>query len=120
MMSAVNAVSSSGCLAILRCVDRCWPKMRHANRSETPNVSMARSTQMRRRAGLTTFQEGPLSGAASPASDPTPLAQTCILRLKLLEPLYLVALQTAIFLAPPIIGNLCHAYRSNRFLDRSA
>ena len=47
------------------------------------------------------------------------LAQTRILRLELLEPLYLVALQPALFLAPPVIGNLRHAYRSNRFRDRS-
>ena len=52
--------SSSGVLAILRCVDRCWPRTRHANRSETPNVPMARSTQMRRRAGLTSFPKRPL------------------------------------------------------------
>jgi sulfhydrogenase subunit beta (sulfur reductase) len=42
-----------------------------------------------------------------------------VLRLGLLEPLYLAALQPAIFLAPPIIGNLRHAYRSDRFRDRS-
>ena len=57
---------------ILRCVDRCWPRTRHANRSETPNVSMARSTQMRRRAGLTSFPKRPLLGSVSQASDPTP------------------------------------------------
>src|SRR4051812_7717322 len=35
MMSAVRAASSSGVVGILRCVDRCWPRTRHAKRSDT-------------------------------------------------------------------------------------
>ncbi len=58
-----------GNLALRRSI---WLRTRHANRSETPNVSMARSTQMRRRAGLTSFPKRPLSGSVSQASDPTP------------------------------------------------
>jgi transposase len=51
-MSAVSAAPSSGVLAILRCVERCWPSTRQAKRSDTPNASLIRSTQWRRRAGL--------------------------------------------------------------------
>ena len=37
MMSAVRAASSLGVVGILRCVDRCCPKARHARLSEMPS-----------------------------------------------------------------------------------
>ena len=58
--------------SVLRCVERCWPSTRQAKRSDTPNASLARSTQARRRAGLKSFPTQPPSGSASQASDQTP------------------------------------------------
>src|SRR5690606_19933139 len=48
------------------------------------------------------------------------LAQPVVLFLELLQPLYLVTLQAAELLAPPIVCKLRHADRANRFSDRSA
>jgi len=62
-----------------------------------PNVSMARSTQTRRRAGLTTFPKQILSGSVYPAPDSTP--PTRILCLELFKSFDLIALQPTIFLS---------------------
>ena len=40
---------------ILRCVDRCWPSVRQALRSETPRTSRTCSMHRRRREGLSSF-----------------------------------------------------------------
>src|SRR6188508_1468823 len=48
------------------------------------------------------------------------LAQPVVLFLKLLEAFHLVALQATKLLAPPVIRELRHADRTNRFANRSA
>src|SRR6478752_5073413 len=48
------------------------------------------------------------------------LAQPVVLFLKLFQALYLIALQATKLLAPPVIRELRHADRTNRFANRSA
>ena len=99
-MSAVRAASSSGVLAILRCVERCCPS---ATGEAFGHVELAcmRSMQARRRAGLRSFPTQPLPGSACQGvrSD-TALREPGVLRLQLLQSLDLIALQPAVFLAP--------------------
>ena len=72
-MSAVNAISSSGLVGFLRCVDRCCPRTRHVSRSETPCLATTSSTHARRRAGLRSFPKLLPSGSTSQWSGLTPL-----------------------------------------------
>jgi hypothetical protein len=46
-------------------------------------------------------------------------AQPCVLRLELLQPLDLVALQPAVLIAPPIVRNFRYPYRSYGLRDWS-
>ena len=62
MMSAVSRASSSGIRGAFRCVDRCCPSTAQALRSDTPRRRATRSTQARRRPGLTIFPRRPPSG----------------------------------------------------------
>ncbi len=73
MMSAVNTSSSARPQGLLRWVERCWPRILQAIRSETENFATTWSTP-RRRARLNSTPRQPLSGSASLASGPT---QSC-------------------------------------------
>src|SRR5439155_20509303 len=53
--SARNAASSAARTGSRRCVERCCPTTRHAQRSLTPRRSQSIATAWRRRAGPTSF-----------------------------------------------------------------
>src|SRR3569833_456809 len=119
MMSVVNASSSGRPCGFLRWVERCWPRTLQAKRSETENCTMTWSTQRRRREGSEVSRGSLFQDQLLQRQVRHSLAQPVVLFLKLLEAFHLVALQATKLLAPPVIRELRHADRTNRFANRS-
>ena len=113
MTSAVKAASSVCPTGALRCVERCWPRTRQANRSDTLSIVVTCSTQALRRAGLGCFFRSFLEDQLLKREVRDSLVQSLVFLSKLLEPFDLVQLQPAELLALAIIGEWRHLDRAH-------
>src|SRR3954452_16550962 len=117
-MAALSAISSLGVVGSLRCVERCWPRTWQARLSGTPSSAITCSTQARRRAGLEVSLGSLGQNELVESEIRDRPSEPGILRLELLQPLHLIALQTAILGAPAIVGDFRHPDRSDRLRHR--
>lgn len=142
-MSAVSASSSGRPVGTFRYAERCFTGTRQARRSETRNLRLTCFTQARRRAGLRSSPvllsqdqlleceiRGRLALALRRRWFSNQWRTTGSILLQILQPLHLIGLQAAFaiwlvpmrhdgsLLAPAVVGEPHHAYRTNRFGHR--